>query len=292
MFPLILGAIPEARTIIIECFDGFRESEKYPMNLVEVRLVLPHRPVSSDNNVWNHVQIWKAELRIGKELNRLQWLMREWFYSFAFMGIAFIMGLQVLFWFVCKLAWDRNRSHGHHDEHLDNQSTSSMSMMHEINIINDNDNDKDDIDVSTRKGRSNDIQSSVNSPFSMIHEEDEDDTSDSWEPFTNTSCAVDHQNVSVEQNCGKNKHQHAQVSNNQNEQSQSKIDVGQTDAGKNQKKKKSNKKKKKKLSNNKSELRMNIKSKQSEEEERLMAERVMRGDIEPFEIFTDLDEPE
>lgn len=372
MIPLILGAIPEARTVIVECFDRFRESESYPMNLVEIRLIIPYQPVLLSNNhdnvmEWKHVQIWKAELRIGKELNHIQCLMREWFYSFAFMGIGFIMGLQMVLWFTCKLAWDRKRTisvtksngsdragvrdnrhrnrngrnMGHEkDDDFDNLSFSSASSVNVKIIIDDDDDDHDEdnynfnvdndnvvVDddgdhVRMRKGRGH-LFSSVHSPSSMVHEDEngEDCDSDLWEPLISTQCDAnreipkvklrqgddgkdnntrihhhgndwnktnpyggknhDHPNGQVASN---EKH-HVSKSNPDGKNNQSNNDNKQKDVGKNQKKKYS-KRKKMKLSSNKSELRLNRKSKHSEEDERIMAERVMKGDIEPFEIFT------
>ena len=333
MIPLILEAVPEARTVVIECFDHFRESTEYPMNYVEIRLVIPrnsyginHSGMGNGNELLENVQVWKAELRIGKELNRIQRLMKEWFYTSACLGIIFFVCLQIIMW-----AWFKLWMHG-----LSKFVKETVNeQIRQSDLRNGNGNEMHDygggddfsdgfsyLDFSAGGGSGNGNGSgsvssvllgprgshvSVNASYF-----DQDDSSQ-WEGTStrksDESDSVEGANCAASINDGTSEstsktNQHAQVpdtSNNrdpsdprrENSRSTNARAVGNSGGGSgsgsgNNKKKR---KKKKKLSSNKSELRtkqtqQTPPSQTTTEEERIMAERVMKGDFQRYEVFT------
>lgn len=331
MIPLILEAVPEARTVVIECFDHFRESTEYPMNYVEIRLVIPrnsyginHSGMGNGNGNGNefleNVQVWKAELRIGKELNHIQRLMKEWFYTSACLGILFFVCLQIIMW-----AWFKLWMHGF----LKFVQETVNEQIRQSDLRNGNGNEMHDyggaddfsdgisyLDFSAGGASASGSGASVllgprGSHVSVNASYFDQDDSSQWEGTSirnsdesdsaeGRKCAASMNDGTSERTSKKN--QHAQVpdtSNNrdssdprmENSRSTNAGAVGNSGSGSSGKNKKKRKKKKKKLSSNKSEVR----TKQAQqapptqtttEEERIMAERVMKGDFQRYEVFT------
>jgi hypothetical protein len=96
VMPILLGAVTEARTVVVGLFDHFIENIERPLSSVEVRLILPAQRTTSSFHFYQSLQIDKAELRIGKELNSLQYVMKEWFYTCAFILTTIFMAFQLL----------------------------------------------------------------------------------------------------------------------------------------------------------------------------------------------------
>lgn len=89
MIPYLLGAISQTRTVSLKCFDRFTESFEYPLRLIEIRLVAQspeYHPHSS-----RYIQVTDSELHIGKELNKIQKVMKEWFYSSGMVAISVLI---------------------------------------------------------------------------------------------------------------------------------------------------------------------------------------------------------
>lgn len=336
MIPLILEAVPEARTVVIECFDHFRESTEYPMNYVEIRLVIPRNSYGindggmrngNGNELLENVQVWKAELRIGKELNRIQRLMTEWFYTSACVGIIFFVFLQIIMWSCFKL-WmhgllkfvketvneqirqsdlrnGNGNGNGMHDYEGGDDFSDGFSYL--------------DLSAGGASGSGASILGPRGSHVSVNASYFDQDDSSQWETTSmrksDESDLAEEANSAVSINDGTpentsktNQHaqvqdQHAQVqdiSNNRDSSDPKRENSRTTNAGAignsgggsgNGNNKKKRKKKKKKLSSNKSELRPNQtqqapSSQTTTEEERIMAERVMKGDFQRYEVFT------
>ncbi len=302
MLPLILGAIPEARTIIIDCFDFFKESFDYPMTLVEVRLVVPTHLRGDNVALFQNVQIWNAELRIGKELNRLQWFMQKWFYTAAIAGIFLFALIQIVTYLGFKL-WVRVFGSFVKSPAGDNASQGDHRYrygMHEY-TEDEHDNFSDDpskwnFEASSKSSKDTKIYDNVRPDFF-----EEDDSSDQWIPTNfgdnyydkttpdqsmddETKVSGIHETTSASSSTYQQGKRHErEFESNQDEKNGNM---------KKSKRKKKKKKKKKKLSCDKSELRgiadgnSNGNANHIEEAERIAAARVMIGDFQPYEIFT------
>lgn len=324
MIPHVLGAVPEARTVVIECFDHYRESKQYPMNLVEVRLVVPpHLQGGGNTNAdysFRNVQVWKAELRIGKELNPIQRFMKEWFYTSACIGIVLFVVIQMISWLGLKL-WTRfvyafvkkklndnvetNREFGDsklsddfsyldlHGNRGDNfNSTGRTQHMHFSNVDPEFFDEVSDVWISTSKTD----RDNTNAP-------DQCSESGTGTPIDAHTCAS---------KCTQNDESSVISQQHVNNKVRGKADtIGKERNENTVKKAKPQKQRKKKhnLSSNKSELRgtfftsthgkngsstrtaqnsniSNYDKPMTTEAERKATDRVMRGDFEPFEIFT------
>ena len=105
--PLVLGALPEARTVVIHGIDQYVESESRPLRYARITLLLP-----PSHDATKQVQVLQAELIIGKELNALQSYMQDWFYTCMIFGIALLLTVQAAFIVIFKLFYGHanNRS--------------------------------------------------------------------------------------------------------------------------------------------------------------------------------------
>jgi len=271
MIPLILEAVPEARTVVVECFDHFRESITKPMNFVEIRLVIPSH-LQNGNEMFENVQVWKAELRIGKELNRIQLVMKEWFYTSACVGTIFFMCLLSIVWMFFKVSMygvvvfvkrsikDHNKySESRNDTHCFESEGGFSDGFSYLDVNNE-------VDPSSRG--TPDSHVSVNASFF-----DENDSSQ-WEPTLYSGDA--------DESLGRKRSAVYKTAKDGTQDLPTNNSV--SNAGK---KKKRKKKKKKKLSSNKSELRPDqAPTQKTAEDERIMADRVMSGDFQRYEVFT------
>ena len=92
--PLISGLLSETRTVHLICFDSYVEIDtQRPLQFIDVRLEVPHSatfPATSRT-----IQIHSAQVKFGKEMNRLQLLLRQWKHTIFVVGIVSI--------FVCYL---------------------------------------------------------------------------------------------------------------------------------------------------------------------------------------------
>lgn len=285
MLPLILGAVPECRTVVIECFDHYKESMNYPMTLVEVRLVVPtHFTGSGDTGtLFQNVQVWNAELRIGKELNRIQWFMQAWFYTAAFVGIVFFMLLQIvcsfgfnlwtkLFYTSMKNAVGEEGRQGDHDR-------ARVYEFHEDDFSDFASNLNVEGSASSPRAK---IYSNVRPDFF------EDDCSDHWIPTrTDDHDHTPDQSIDNETSGSNGETDSASRLDKQDTSENLGEEEPKKGGGTKNSKRKRRKKKKKRLSSDKSELRRTSNSNQMPTEaERHAADKIMRGDFQPYEIFT------
>ena len=74
----------EADTVRVELFDFFSEPFSHPLGKITLALSSPH------------VQVAGARIQLSQQLKGLQWIMNEWFYTSASIGISFILSLEVL----------------------------------------------------------------------------------------------------------------------------------------------------------------------------------------------------
>jgi hypothetical protein len=89
IIPYLVGALSQARTVSLKCFDRFTESFEYPLRFIEIRLVA-QSPANHLHSAAS-IQVINAELHIGKELNKLQTIMKEWFYISGMIAIIVLM---------------------------------------------------------------------------------------------------------------------------------------------------------------------------------------------------------
>mmetsp|Transcript_24083 Transcript_24083/g.37163 ORF Transcript_24083/g.37163 Transcript_24083/m.37163 type:complete len:530 (+) Transcript_24083:151-1740(+) len=95
--PLLIGAVPEARRLVISNFNNFVENADHCMAGAEVRIVVPKQSRFPDTPL--SIQVLRAEVHIGKELNFIQRTMKEWFYTCLFLGtfIVFLFESSLLY---------------------------------------------------------------------------------------------------------------------------------------------------------------------------------------------------
>jgi len=90
ILPLSSRIIPETRTINLLCFDNYLDPHgKISMSLVEVSLGLISNPSIFPQKL-QQVQVESAELRYGREMSAIQMLVRNWWWSCAFLGTLII----------------------------------------------------------------------------------------------------------------------------------------------------------------------------------------------------------
>lgn len=87
--PLLLGAMDESRTILIPSYRHFTESYDMPLQHVVVRIEAQGSVIP---------EVVGGGIRIGKELNAFQEILKKWFYT------CFIIG-SVMFGFVYMIQW-------------------------------------------------------------------------------------------------------------------------------------------------------------------------------------------
>mmetsp|Transcript_16757 Transcript_16757/g.36464 ORF Transcript_16757/g.36464 Transcript_16757/m.36464 type:complete len:728 (+) Transcript_16757:96-2279(+) len=116
MGPILIGAVAEARTVVLEPFDSYVESADKPLAAMIVRLVVPNsvaqhrysRSWSSDvggrSFDYLPIQVQRGEVRIGKELNWVQRIMKEWFYSCGLVAVSMLSIIYAI-WFLIIRAW-------------------------------------------------------------------------------------------------------------------------------------------------------------------------------------------
>mmetsp|Transcript_8430 Transcript_8430/g.11082 ORF Transcript_8430/g.11082 Transcript_8430/m.11082 type:complete len:457 (-) Transcript_8430:391-1761(-) len=87
---LLFGALEESRTIYLTPFRHFVESVEFPLQYVTILVV-----AKSDDHV---IEITKGFIRIGEEMDSLQELMKEWYYTCFFIGTMIFMGVNFGCW--------------------------------------------------------------------------------------------------------------------------------------------------------------------------------------------------
>jgi len=107
MGPILIGAVAEARTVVLEAFDSYVESPDMPLAAIVVRLFVP-RSTKNDYGHYAMVQVHSGEVRIGKELNAIQGIMKVWFYSVGLAAVT-LLSFFYAFWFLVIRAWCRRQ---------------------------------------------------------------------------------------------------------------------------------------------------------------------------------------
>jgi len=101
---------------VIPCMNHYVESENYPTRFAKVQILVP--PSSSfmgtdgkmpQQHVYPQVQVFQAELRIGKEFNCMQRLLNEWFWTCASVGIFVLLNGHALLFAIIKSWYRRSR---------------------------------------------------------------------------------------------------------------------------------------------------------------------------------------
>lgn len=100
LIPILIGAVEETRSLTVASFRHFVESPTAPLQHVVVR-VLASSPV----------EIVAGEVRIGKELNAFQELLKRWFYTCFMVGTMVFAMLYMIEWILLQelLVVIRNR---------------------------------------------------------------------------------------------------------------------------------------------------------------------------------------
>ena len=358
MGPILIGAVAEARTVVLESFDSYVESPELPLAAVVVRLVVPRHTVSGEVHRYAPIQVHSGEVRIGKELNTVQGIMKVWFYSVGLAAVSFLSFFYA-FWFLIIRAWfrrqmrhyhrtnrrraggeqsdlgdfdceydadndnesdwdntDGDNDNGSNEEHRgDDQSMESGVNFEELNESDDEnwdrihessqnsaqgsneeettgrgDQSKGGVDVQAAKGKGS-VEGTPDDDLESLAEELVNDLSfddvsevDSKSGTERKSPVVTRANGAVPGGSGTTNGQHHDVN-------EVKAGVKTSSASK---KKKSSRKalgsRNGEMKSTKTEGNGNLRK---EAEEKLLAEKVMRGDFGPsFEVFTDLDEPD
>lgn len=284
MIPLVLGALNEARTVVVECFDHFVESADYPLGSVEIQLIIPgqfnmmpamrHDSSMASTTSMQNIQVVRAELRIGKELNLLQATMKDWFYTCACIVILFLIVVQAAMYFGFQTWWrlNSNAQSGRWRNKHSHVDAASFSVPSHVGF--------DEMSKCKSSQVGKDASAFIderNGGVDLFYEE----SSEMWESMSNLQ--EDKSQASCFQSKGGEQDEKSR-SNSENARKETATTVNKNENETNntskKKKAKRRKKKKKKLSKDKSELRANL------EGERILAERVMRGDISPYEVFT------
>ena len=282
LFPILIGATPEARTVTLSCFDHFVESSNQPLASLVVRLITPKswsKP-KKGNHFVEQVQLLGAEIRIGKELNAMQRTMKDWFFTCGLVGTLFMMiiyGTAFLimhtFYNSFKIQrrhnseWQSNTSHFWPDDKK--RSDVDLGYEYESDLGDGGSYFVDCHESGCTDGESND-NSGSNEWKDIV--EDKDRSDNAGEGTDRGTSEVYNNNWTID----KKRASEA---------------VGCESGGKDEPKRK---RKEKKISANKAEMRSRVKScelqdtkeRHREQEEAKLARRVLKGDINPYEIFT------
>jgi len=106
--PLIFGWMSEVKRVIVPSLDHFVESFEQPLASVEIRLVTFNSNLNfaQKKSFSPVIQVIHAELWIGKKLNILQRLMKEFFITCFIFGTFLLIVIQGLCIFSLKACYD------------------------------------------------------------------------------------------------------------------------------------------------------------------------------------------
>lgn len=110
--PLVLGLFPEATTVTVHAIDHYVDSVSRPLRYAKVVLMLP--PRTAENNGFTNngqVQVLQAKIEIGRELTNIQRAMKQWFYTSMALGVVFFIIMQAILFFTCGLFRGSVRRH-------------------------------------------------------------------------------------------------------------------------------------------------------------------------------------
>lgn len=112
IIPLVLGGMEESRVIVITSFRHMLESKSYPLRHVVTRLVgqtpLLQRQGAGGSQI-PPVEVVAGEVRIGKELNQWQQVLKDWFYACYFVGTMVLLGAHIAAWMILEYYWGENK---------------------------------------------------------------------------------------------------------------------------------------------------------------------------------------
>ena len=248
---------------------------------------------SSTSIMHTSIQITKAELQIGQELNRIQRFMTNWFYTSAFSFIFLTMIWQFLIYIFVKLIWKFRlwnstfqQRQKQQSQYYDYPSKDPGTTVYDD--VNDDLNESDEYinmeDLNETNERSSGTSNVKNEAF-------DEESSDQWVAFDdnekdpsggNTSEHEENQQKSCKQNDVQEQEGKAADSKECSTECDSRQDcqnLGKTVSSTKKKVHES------KLSHNKAELKTNA-NKAMTSSERQKVDKVMREDWEPYEIFT------
>mmetsp|Transcript_18284 Transcript_18284/g.20842 ORF Transcript_18284/g.20842 Transcript_18284/m.20842 type:complete len:694 (+) Transcript_18284:557-2638(+) len=311
--------------------DNDDNEDDYQMSFVEIRVIVPSTTTlatnaghksspqwsssSSSSTLSSHmIQISKAELHIGKELNLMQYTMKHWFYTCATCFILITMiGQTILYYslrFMMLLLFSRKKKRNfngvyeyayEYDDQCDHHDFGSQVVYSYRNddIISELDDDCNAHDHAHEHEHSS----------NYVYKEDDNDSSEQWVACDNGISNVSRNSMtnglenesSVEETTTYTKNEAKDTDtksickqngvdeccdgkNLTNENSQDNLS---NSSSQQKKRKRRRKKKKKKISTTKDEIKVTMSN-----EERIKVEKVMKGDVTPYEIFTDLDDPD
>ena len=331
MVPILIGAVAEARTVVLESFDSYVESPELPLAAIVVRLVVPRHTVSGEVHRYAPIQVHSGEVRIGKELNTIQGIMKVWFYSVGLAAVSFLSFFYA-FWFLIIRAWFRRQMRHYQSSsrrRAGGERNNQGDFDFEYDADNDNESDWDNDNGSNEEHRGDDqtMESGVN--FEELNESDDENWDSIHETSQNSVQGSNEEGVDVQAAKGEGNDEgtpdddlESLAEELANDLS---FDISEGDSKSGTEKKSpaaaaangaggsgatngqpsyvktpspSKKKKgRKAMGSGKGEMKK-TKTKSNgdlrkEAEEKLLAEKVMRGDFGPtFEVFTDLDEPD
>jgi hypothetical protein len=146
MGPILIGAVAEARMVVLESFDSYVESPELPLAAIVVRLVVPrHTSIVNDesHDAYAPIQVHSGEVRIGKELNTIQGIMKGWFYSVGLAAVSFLSFFYA-FWFLIIRAWFRRQMRHYRSTNVRTaESDRNNQGEHDFEYDADNDNESD-----------------------------------------------------------------------------------------------------------------------------------------------------
>ncbi|GAX25459.1 hypothetical protein FisN_1Hu415 [Fistulifera solaris] len=146
LVPYLIGAIEESKHVVIPVFRHYVESRDYPLRHIRVQIV-PRLAAST------LVEITKAEIRMGKEFNTLQNILRDWYFTCYTFGTLIFMIVYAFIWTVSDALLEAKRNEGRNEpseEEITTDNGSSASRRHESNgtefpLHQEMDDDWDDV---------------------------------------------------------------------------------------------------------------------------------------------------
>ncbi|EJK50087.1 hypothetical protein THAOC_30978 [Thalassiosira oceanica] len=169
--PLMSGLLSETRTVHLICFDSYVEIDtQRPLQFIDVRLEVPYSasfPATSRT-----IQIHSAQVKFGKEMNKLQLLLRQWKYTFFVVGTITI--------FVCYIVAAVSMFGYRYQRKL------SVDDRPYADFLDDND-DEDYMDANSQQG------SMVGANIEILEEDEEGDAN--WEPIDPNNAVTDEDSV-------------------------------------------------------------------------------------------------
>ena len=102
--PLVLGLFPEATKVIVPLIDNYVDSVSRHLRYARVILMLPPR-TAEINGIANNgqVQVLQAKIEIGRELTNIQRAMKQWYYTSMTLGVVVLIIVQSILFFILGL---------------------------------------------------------------------------------------------------------------------------------------------------------------------------------------------